>query len=491
MKLRLTGPVLLIGLGIGLAGGLAGCKVGPNYIKPSASAPPTNQEAPTKDAQAGSWKIASPADPALAGDWWQMFADPDLSRLEQQVATTNQTLKAAEANFRAARASITVSRSQLAPTIGVSPAIGGVRDSLNQPYFNPNEANGGEGSFSLPIDMSYEIDLWGRIRRNITATREEAQASAADLATARLSLQAELALDYFNLRATDAQLQLLEDTVKAYQEALQLTQDRYDEGVTPLSDVSQARTQLEAAEVIRTDLSNDRAADQHAIAVLIGEAPADFHLDPLPRSEARSTLPIIPVALPSQLLERRPDIASMERHMAAANEQIGIAQAAYYPTLSLSGSAGFLGTSALNWFTWPSRFWAVGPTLSQTIFDAGRRKAGVVIARANYDATVANYRQTVLASFAQVEDNLAALRILQTEADQQRAATRSAEQTLDLFQTRYQGGVDTYLQVITSQTAALQNERNDIQIQLRREQASVLLIKALGGGWSTQQLPPV
>jgi NodT family efflux transporter outer membrane factor (OMF) lipoprotein len=202
-------------------------------------------------------------------------------------------------------------------------------------------------------------------------------------------------------------------------------------------------------------------------------------------------LPTIPVALPSQLLERRPDIASMERHMAAANEQIGIAQAAYYPTLNLSGTAGLLGTSALNWLTWPSRFWAIGPALSQTIFDAGRRKAGVVIANADYDATVANYRQTVLTSFGQVEDNLAALRILQTEAEQQHAATHSAEQTLDLFQTRYQGGVDTYLQVITSQTAALQNERNDIQIQLRRQQASVLLIKALGGGWSTQQLPPV
>jgi NodT family efflux transporter outer membrane factor (OMF) lipoprotein len=384
-----------------------------------------------------------------------------------------------------------VSKSYLAPTISVGPSINAVRESLNQPYFNPSEANGGEGSFNLPIDLDYEIDLWGRVRRGVTAARAQAQASAADLATARLSLQAELALDYFNLRATDAQLQLLDDTVKAYQEALQLTQDRYDEGITPLSDVSQARTQLEAAQVIRTDLGNDRAADQHAIAILIGQAPANFHLDPLPHGADNAALPTIPVALPSQLLERRPDIASMERHMAAANEQIGIAQAAYYPTLNLSGSAGFLGTSALNWFTWPSRFWAVGPTLTQTIFDAGRRKAGVAIQQANYDATVANYRQAVLTSFGQVEDNLAALRILQTEAEQQHAATHSAEQTLDLFTTRYQGGVDTYLQVITSQTAALQNERNDIQIQLRRQQASVLLIKALGGGWSTQQLPPV
>jgi NodT family efflux transporter outer membrane factor (OMF) lipoprotein len=254
---------------------------------------------------------------------------------------------------------------------------------------------------------------------------------------------------------------------------------------------SQARTQLEAAQVILTDLGSTRADDEHAIAILIGKAPAEFHLTPILDNKDFAALPDIPVALPSQLLERRPDIAAQERRMAAANEQIGIAKAAYYPTLSLSASSGFLGTSAVNWFTWPSRFWAVGPQISQTIFDAGRRKARVGIAEAGYDATVADYRQTVLTSFGQVEDNLAALRVLKTEAEQQRAATHSAEQTLDLFQTRYQGGVDTYLQVITSQTAALQNERNDIQIQLRRQRASVLLIKALGGGWSTQQLPPV
>jgi NodT family efflux transporter outer membrane factor (OMF) lipoprotein len=460
-------------------------------VRPQTAAPPAYQEAPADAAQTGNWKIAAPADPAMAGQWWQLFSDSDLNHLEEQVATANQSLKAAEANFRAARAAVSVSRSFLAPTISVGPSISAVRESANQPYVSTGNVNGGDGSFNLPIDLDYEVDLWGRIRRGITAAREQAQASAADLATARLSLQAELALDYFNLRATDAQLQLLDDTVKAYQEALKLTQDRYDEGITPLSDVSQARTQLQAAQVIRTDLGNDRAASQHAIAILIGEPPANFRLDPSPSATDHNALPTIPVALPSQLLERRPDIASMERHMAAANEQIGITQAAYYPTLSLSASAGFLGTSALNWFTWPSRFWAVGPMLTQTIFDAGRRKAGVAIAQADYDATVANYRQTVLTSFGQVEDNLAALRILQTEAEQQHEATHSAEQTLDLFQTRYQGGVDTYLQVITSQTAALQNERNDIQIQLRREQASVLLIKALGGGWSTQQLPPV
>lgn len=468
---------------------LAGCKVGPDYVRPQASAPPAFEEAPP--ASASEWKTAAPADASIGGAWWQVFSDTELDGLEVQVAQANQSLKAAEANFRAARGAVKVSRSYLAPTIGVAPAVNAVRDSINQPYFNPNEANGGEGSFYLPLDLNYEVDLWGRIRRGVTAARAEAQASAADLATARLSLQAELALDYFDLRSTDAQTRLLQDTVKAYQEALKLTQDRYDEGITPLSDVSQARTQMEAAQVILTDLGNTRAADEHAIAILVGKAPAEFHLEALASGKDSAALPKIPVALPSQLLERRPDIAAEERRMAAANEQIGITTAAFYPTLSLSATAGFLGTSALNWITWPSRFWAVGPQLSQTLFDAGRRKAGVAIAQADYDATVANYRQTVLTSFGQVEDNLAALRVLETEADQQHAATHSAEQTLDLFETRYQGGVDTYLQVITSQTAALQNERNDIQIQLRRQQASVLLIKALGGGWSTQQLPPV
>jgi NodT family efflux transporter outer membrane factor (OMF) lipoprotein len=473
----------------------AGCKVGPDYVKPQATAPKiampqSFSEEPPTTVQPGPWKSAVPADEAIGGAWWKVFSDFELDTLEEQVATANQSLKAAEANFRAARAQVAVNKSRLAPTIGVSPSESSVRESLNQPYASSRAVNGAEGDFNLPLDLNYEVDLWGRVRRGITAAREQTQASAADLATARLSLQAELALDYFNLRATDAQLKLLNDTVKAYQEALQLTQDRYDEGITPLSDVSQSRTQLQAAEVIRTELGNDRAASLHAIAILTGRPPENFHLDPV-ADNAPPSLPNIPLTVPSELLERRPDIASMERHMAAANEQIGIAKSAYYPDLNISATAGFLGTSAVNWLTWPSRMWAVGNTLSQTLFDAGLRGAGVVTAQANYDATVANYRQTVLTSFGQVEDNLAALRVLETEAKQQHDATQSAQQTLDLFNTRYEGGVDTYLQVITSQTAALQNERNDIQIQLRREQASVLLIKALGGGWSTQQLPKV
>lgn len=475
---------------------MVGCKVGPNYTRPQATAPSVEMpaafsEKSSTSVEYGEWKTATPADVAIGGAWWKLFSDADLDKLEEQVAIANQSLKAAEANFRAARTQVAVNKSQLAPTIGVGPSVGAVRDSVNQPYFNQNSANNGTGDFSLPVDLNYEVDLWGRIRRGITAAREQTQASAADLAAVRLSLQAELALDYFNLRAIDSQLHLLDDTVKAYQQALQLTQDRYDEGITPLSDVSQARTQLQAAEVIRTDLGNDRAADQHAIAILIGLPPENFHLDPAQADAAQKPLPTIPLTVPSTLLERRPDIASMERHMAAANEQIGIARSAYYPTLNISAAAGFVGTSAVNWLSWPSRFWAIGNTLTQTAFDGGRRRAGVQAAQANYDATVANYRQTVLTSFGQVEDNLAALRVLEAEAKQQHDATHSAEETLDLFNTRYEGGVDTYLQVITSQTVALQNERNDIQIQLRREQASVLLIKALGGGWTTQDIPKI
>jgi NodT family efflux transporter outer membrane factor (OMF) lipoprotein len=349
--------------------------------------------------------------------------------------------------------------------------------------------NNGSGSFILPVDLNYEVDLWGRIRRSVTAAREQAQASDADLESARLSLHAELAMDYFGMRSADAQEKLLDDTVKAYESALQLTKDRFEGGAAPQSDVSQAQTQLDQARVQRTDLEVQRAQYEHAIAVLIGKPPAKLTLPPLPLNLQAPVTPQIPGMMPATLLERRPDIAADERRMASANEEIGIAQAAYYPTLSLSGSAGLQGSSALNWFTWPSRFWAVGPTFSETLFDAGRRRSAKNITIAQYDGNVANYRQTVLTAFQQVEDNLAALRVLANEAQQQHEATASAEQSLDLFQTRYEGGADTYLQVVTWQTAALSNQRNDLDIMQRRLDASVLLIKALGGGWDTTKLP--
>lgn len=470
--------------------GISGCRVGPQYARPTAPlAPEFKESGPESFKNAGGWKSAQPSDAQIKGEWWTLFNDPQLNDLESQIDPANQTLKQAEANFRSSRAEIRFYRADKAPTIGTAPGIGATRFSANQPYFNPILANGGDGDLTLPFDLNYEVDLWGRIRRSITQATERAQASAADLQTTRLSLHSELAIDYFNLRSADAQRKLLDETVKAYQDALQLTEDRYNGGASPLSDVTQARTLLQTAQVQATDVDIQRADFEHAIAVLIGKAPASVSLPPAPVTVNGPALPVIPGMVPSQLLERRPDIASEERRMAAANEQIGIAQAAFYPTLSLSAVAGFRGTSAINWFTWPSRFFAVGPTFSETLYDHGRRRATSDIALAEYDATVAEYRQTTLSAFQQVEDNLNALHRLEIEAEQQHRATASAQQSLDLFNTRYEGGVDTYLQVITWQTSLLQNERNDIDITRRRLEASVLLVKALGGGWNASQLP--
>jgi NodT family efflux transporter outer membrane factor (OMF) lipoprotein len=469
---------------------VSGCMVGPTYKTPAAiTAPAFKESPPASFAEDSGWKPGQPGDTRLKGDWWTMFGDEKLNDLEAQVDAANQSIKSAEANFRAARAQIGIARSFEAPTIGVGPGISSIRESANQPYFSRTLANNGSGNFSLPVDLNYEVDLWGRIRRGVTSAREQAQATDSDLENARLSLHAELAMDYFGMRLDDAQTELLDDTVKAYESALQLTKDRFEGGVSPQSDVTQAQTQLDQARVQRTDLEVQRAQYEHAIAVLIGKPPAALTLQPVSLNAKNLVLPQIPGMMPSALLERRPDIAGNERRMASANEQIGIAQAAFYPTLSISASGGFEGTSALNWFTWPSRFWAVGPSLSQTIFDGGRRTSAKRMTVAQYDMTVADYRQTVLTAFQQVEDNLAALRVLSHEAQQQQQATASAKQSLDLFQTRYEGGVDTYLQVVTWQTAALNNQRNDLDILQRRLDASVLLIKALGGGWDTSKLP--
>jgi NodT family efflux transporter outer membrane factor (OMF) lipoprotein len=466
---------------------LSGCMVGPKYTRPSAPVTPTYRE-PLPDAfkETKDWHTAHPDEPTFPAKWWLVFGDSQLSSLEEQVAIANQDLKAAEAHFRDARAMIRFDRASKYPTISVAPGISSLRDSGKRPYFNSNSANGGTGDFLLPFDLSYELDLWGRVRRTVSAAREEAQATAADLAAARLSLEAELAFDYFELRSADAQRQLLEDTVAAYTDALQLTVNRFEGGAAPKSDVAQARTQLDATRVQATDLGVQRAEFEHAIAVLIGQPPASFSL---PIVAAKIEPPNIPVGVPSQLLERRPDIAAAERRMAESNEQIGIARAAFYPTVVLGASAGLEGTSILNWFNWPSRLWAVGPTLAQTLFDGGRRRASSDSTLARYDSQVAGYRQTVLDAFQQVEDNLAALRILETEAKQQHETVVSAQESLEIFTNRYKGCVDNYLQVITAQTIALMNERNEVDIQRRRIDASVLLIKALGGGWTTSNLP--
>ena len=467
-----------------------GCMVGPNYTRPSAPIAPAFKES-SEWKQGDGWKVAQPNDTALRGKWWELYGDTKLNELEEQVDPSNQTLKEAEANFRQARTAIRFNRAAEAPTIGVAPSISTVRASANQPYFVPALVNNGSGDFTLPVDLSYEVDLWGRIRRTVTAAKEQAQASAADLDTVRLSLHAEVAIDYFEVRYADAQKQLLDDTVKAYSDALQLTKYRFEGGAAPKADVAQAQTQLDQTRVQASDIMVQRAQYEHALAILIGKPPAEFHLPPLPINIQAPVLPEPPVTLPAQLLERRPDIAEAERRMAAANEQIGIAKAAYYPTLNIAAVVGLEGTSVLNWFNWPSRFWAVGPTLSETLFDAGRRRATTESALAAYDGNVANYRQAVLNAYQQVEDNLVALHILNTESTQQHSATASAEESLQLSQNRYAGGVDTYLQVVIWQTTALTNERNDIDIMRRRLEANVLLIKALGGGWDTSQLPKV
>jgi NodT family efflux transporter outer membrane factor (OMF) lipoprotein len=462
--------------------------VGPKYTKPSAPLAPAYKEANSDvSKENANWQVAQPADAAQRGEWWKIFADEQLNTLEPQIATNNQDLKAADARFREARALIRFNHASLYPTVGATPFAGGLRDSSNRPYFNANNSLGkGVGDIQLPLDLNYEIDVWGRVRRTISAAREEAQASAGDRQIALLSLQAELAVDYFEARSADAQEKLLNDTVKYYEEAYRITNNRFEGGVAPKSDVDQAQTQLEAARVQARDITLQRAQFEHAIAVLLGKPPASFTLSNTPLN-ARP--PVIPPGLPSELLERRPDIAAAERRVAEANDRIGIARAAFYPTISLSGTVGIESTSFVNLFNPSSLLWSLGPALSQTLFDAGRRASLSEQANASYDETVANYRQTTLTAFQQVEDNLIALRVLQQESENQHQATLAAQSAEQIFNNRYVGGLDTYLQVVTAQTTALNNERNDIDIMRRQMDASVLLIKALGGGWNVTDLP--
>ena len=467
--LGLTAVVLLL---------CAGCMVGPDYFKPSVPMTPAYNEDQ-------GWKLARPSDTIARGKWWEIFGDPQLNALEEQVSEANQNVKVAEARYRQARALIGFFRAGLFPTVSAGASASSLRDSTKT---QPPSSGASTRDFLLTGDVSYEVDLWGRIRRSVTSARAEAQATAADLETARLSLQAELAFDYFELRSADAQQRLLNDTVQAFKEALDLTTNRFEGGAAPKSDVAQAQTQLETTQVQATDIAVQRAQFEHAIAILIGKPPAEFSLTPAPLDFQP---PDIPAGLPSELLERRPDIAAAERRVAEANEQIGIAKAAYFPTVTLDALLGFESSSIHTFGGWQSFLWAVGSSVAQTIFDGGRRRATSEAALANYDATVASYRQATLDAFQQVEDNLAALRILEQETQQQERAVVSARESLELFTNRYKGGVDTYLQVITAQTVALSNERNQVDILRRRMDASVLLVKALGGGWNVADLPPL
>jgi len=457
---------------------LAGCSVGPKYAKPNVPSAPLYTEPPP-----AGWKNAQPADAEIKGNWWELFGDRQLNGLEEQVAPANQSLKIAEANFRQARAQIQIARSQLFPTVGTAPSITHNRTSTNSPTGVPGRQF---GLFVLPVDVSWDIDFWGRIRHSISSATEQYQASAADLENVKLQLQTELAADYFEARSLDAQKRILDDTVVAYQRALDLTRNRYNGGVASRVEVAQAQTQLNQTEAQAMDVNAARAQFQHAIAVLIGKTPESFTLSPMP---LQGPPPVIPAGLPSELLQRRPDIAIAERQVAIANERIGIAQSAFFPDLVLTATGGFSAGSIVNWFTWPSRFWSVGPTLAETIFDAGRRRAQVQITQAAYEATAANYRQTSLVALQEVEDNLSSLRILEDEAAKQHEATAAAEDSLQLSLNRYKGGLVTYLEVITAQSIALTNERTEVDLLRRRMAASVQLIKALGGGWNVNQLP--
>jgi NodT family efflux transporter outer membrane factor (OMF) lipoprotein len=463
-----------------LALALSGCTIGPKYVKPSAPAPTAYKEVGDE------WKVAAPSDAVAKGSWWEVYQDTQLNALEDQLTAANQSLKAAEDQFAEARAAVRAVRAEYYPNVSVSPQAAGVSQSENKANFNRLVEGRTYSDYQIPFDVAYEPDLWGRVRQTVASSRAQAQSSAADAANVALSMHAELALDYFDLRAMDSQKKLLDSTVAAYTEALNLTQSRYNGGLASGVDVAQAQTQLETTRAQDQDVEVQRSADEHAIAALIGKPASDFQIDPLPLA---APPPVIPPGLPSELLERRPDVASFERLVASQNAQIGVAQTAFFPNVLIQGSGGFESASITTLLQGPSAFWSLAGSAAETLFDGGARRAAVQEARANYDVSVDNYRQTVLTAVQEVEDNLAALRILETEANTQDGAVAAAQHSLALSESRYRGGVANYLEVTTAQSAALADERAAVDILARRMADSVLLIKALGGGWTTAQIP--
>ena len=473
---------------------VTGCGVGPRYVRPPVPSPPAYKETPQAAANGAElWRTTQPKDGSNRGNWWKVFNDPQLNELEEGASSSSQEIAAAANNYLAARALVREAHSQYFPTVTANPSILNSRPSPGQ--FGGLQAGTASASgltvksytdYSLPFDASWEPDFWGHIRSTVKVNTYAAQASAADLENVRLSVQAELAADYYELCAQDSLKELFDSTVTAYQDSLKLTLAQYRAGLGSDESVAQAEAQLKAAQAQDTNLGILRAQYEHAIAVLIGQPASSFSLGP---NALKANPPAIPPGIPSELLERRPDIAAAERSVAQANAEIGMVKAAYFPTILLSASGGFGTTSTLNWLTWPSRFWSVGPSLAETIFDAGLRKATVQQYRATYEQTVANYRQTALTAFQQVEDNLAALRILSQDIDQQDAAVQAAQRSLEEAEVRYKTGLDPYLNVITAQTALLTDQQAAVKFRMEQMVASVQLIKALGGGWDSSQIP--
>lgn len=465
---------------------LQGCDVGPKYNRPTVQTPATFKEVAPEDMRKMGWKVAEPNDAAIHGKWWEVFGDPQLNSLEEQVSISNQNVAAAFANYMAARAMVREARAQYFPTAGTSPTI----SRQHQPSTSISSTSSSSGrtfaAFDLPFEATWVPDLWGRVRNTVRQNVAGAQVAAADLENVRLTAQAELAVDYYELRGQDALKQLLSSTVTAYEQSVELTKALYETGIDSEEAVAQAETQLNVTRAEATNIGIARSQFEHAIALLVGQPASTFSIREEP---LKASPPEVPFGLPSELLERRPDIAAAERQMAAVNAQIGIARAAFFPTLTLSASGGFSSTSLANWLTWPSRVWSVGPTLSETLFDARLRRATVEQFRAQYDSTVANYRQTVLTAFEQVENSLSALRVLSQEIQEQEAAVKSAQRALTVATDRYRLGIDPYLNVITAQTTLLGNQQTSVNLHMEQVTASVQLIEALGGGWNSSSLP--
>lgn len=467
---------------------MAGCTVGPNYHRPAAATAPAWKEnaVPPPNPPNGTWKQAQPSDAVLRGKWWEMYNDPRLNALEEKIAVSNQTLKVAMEQYFQAREQVQVARSQYYPTLAAGLSASRTRNSENAGNTVRGLSKYQYNAYSVAGQAQWEPDLWGQVRRTVEQARANAEASAALLANVELSLRSELASDYFEMRGMDSQKQVLDNTVQAYQSYLKLTQVRFRGGVATESDVALAQTQLDTTRAQDIDVEVARAQYEHAIATLIGVPASIFSLPSMPLGQQ---IPQIPAGVPSDLLERRPDIAAAERQVDAANAQIGIAIAAYYPNVSLTGTGGFLSGNPGTLIQGPSEMWSLGASAVELLFDAGRRHAITQQSRDAYEQQVANYRQIVLAAFQDVEDNLAAIRILDQESTANEAAVADAQRSLSISTHRYSGGVTTYLEVLTAQTALLTNQRTQDDIATRQFVASVQLIRALGGGWDTSQLP--